>query len=217
MKKTLLLLAATTSSIALFGLGISPNFAIPQKDTSKTGVNIPFKKGTTSIFFGIGINNASTKAIKSIGEGGGKAFGPVQFGYQYHLSNRLCIGLMYTYTSAETGQEFVTDLITQANYTYKFNISTFLSRLDYCWMNRKDFAYYSGFGLGTQRVKATTNVTSGDPTLVPDYTDDISGLAGHITIFGFKTRFGQTGKLGLYSEVGYGVNGTWNAGLTYNF
>jgi hypothetical protein len=217
MKKTLLVSTFALTSLSLLGFGVPAKIDLAKAESPTSDVSVPFSKGTTSLFFGIGINNTSTKQIKAIGEGGGRAFGPVQFGYQYHLSNRFCLGLMYTYTSAETGEEFVTDFITQANYTYKFNISTFLSRLDYCWMNKKNFAYYSGFGFGTQKVTASTSVASGDPSLVPDYTEDFSGVAGHLTIFGFKARFGNNGKLGMYSEVGFGVNGLWNAGLTYSF
>ena len=173
-----------------------------------------FDKGCMSVFLGYGFNNSTTKIVTDFGDGGGKSFGPIQIGYQYHLSKRIAIGLMFTTTSATTAQQFVTDFVTQANYTYSANFSTFLSKFDFFWSNKNNLAMYSGLALGTQTARFSTNVTSGDPSLVEPFTESVGAIASHITLFGVKSRFRS---IGTYAEIGIGVNGLLNAGITYNF
>ena len=185
----------------------------------KTTTAQVYKKGNMSLFFGVGASNSLANTLSKVGEGASNAVGPYIFGYQYHLTDKLTIGLAYTHQSASTGKVTIEDAFDNVTYRTNLNFSTFLSQLNYSWYNNENNAFilYSGLSVGTFTVKSDLEILSGNEELATIYTGVTEGLAHHITAIGFKGRFTKTSKLGAFAELGFGYNGVFNGGIQYTF
>ena len=89
-----------------------------------------YKKGNMSLFFGVGASNALANTLSSVGEGASNTFGPYIIGYQYHLTDKLTIGLAYTSQTASTGKVTIDNGTDNVSFKTNFNFSTFLSQLN---------------------------------------------------------------------------------------
>jgi len=178
-----------------------------------------YKKGDMSLFFGVGASNTLATTLSSVGEGASNTFGPYIIGYQYHLTDKLTIGLAYTHQSASTGKVTIDNGIDNVSYQTNFTFSTFLSQLNYSWYNNENgaFVLYSGASVGTFTMNAELEIISGNQDLANKYTGVSEGIAYHITAIGFKGRFTKTSKLGAFAELGFGFNGLFNGGIQYTF
>jgi hypothetical protein len=178
-----------------------------------------YKKGDMSLFFGVGASNTLATTLSSVGEGASNTFGPYIIGYQYHLTDKLTIGLAYTHQSASTVKVTIDNGIDNVSYQTNFTFSTFLSQLNYSWYNNENgaFVLYSGASVGTFTMNAELEIISGNQDLANKYTGVSEGIAYHITAIGFKGRFTKTSKLGAFAELGFGFNGLFNGGIQYTF
>lgn len=178
-----------------------------------------YTKGNMSLFFGAGASNTLANAINSVGEGASNSFGPYIMGYQYHLTDKLTIGLAYTNQSASTGKVTIDNGTENVSFKTNFTFSTFLSQLNYSWYDNENgaFVLYSGLSAGTYTLNAELEVLSGNKELAKINSDISEGLAYHITAIGFKGRFTKTSKLGAFAELGFGFNGVINGGIQYTF
>ncbi len=178
-----------------------------------------YKKGNMSLFFGVGASNALANTLSSVGEGASNTFGPYIIGYQYHLTDKLTIGLAYTSQTASTGKVTIDNGTDNVSFKTNFNFSTFLSQLNYSWYDNENgaFVLYSGLSAGTYTLNAELEVISGNKELAKINSDISDGLAYHITAIGYKGRFTKTSKLGAFAELGYGYNGLFNGGIQYTF
>ncbi|NDC29870.1 MAG: hypothetical protein EBZ58_02790 [Bacteroidetes bacterium] len=178
-----------------------------------------YTKGNMSLFFGVGASNTFANKLSSIGEGASNSFGPYIIGYQFHLSDKLTIGLAYTNQSASTGKVTIDNGTDNVSFKTNFTFSTFLSQLNYSWYDNQNgaFVLYSGLSAGTYTLNAELEVISGNKELAKINSDISEGLAYHITAIGFKGRFTKTSKLGAFAELGYGYNGLFNGGIQYTF
>jgi hypothetical protein len=178
-----------------------------------------YNKGNMSLFLGVGASNTLANTLSKVGEGASNAVGPFILGYQYHLSDKLTIGLAYTYQSASTGKVVIDNGIDNVTFQTNLNFSTFLSQLNYSWYNNENnaFVLYSGLSVGTFTVKSDLEILSGNEELATIYTGVTEGLAHHITAIGFKGQFTKTSKLGAFAELGFGYNGVFNGGIQYTF
>jgi len=178
-----------------------------------------FQKGNMSVFAGFGASNTIANTLSSVGTDASNTFGPYIIGYQYHITDKLMLGLVYTYQSAATGKQTIQSGTDEVSYKTNVNVSTFLSQLNYSWLTseKQQCILYSGIALGTYSVNAELDVLSGNKDLAKPYADLKDGIGYHITAIGFKGRFKKDSKLGSFAELGYGVNGIFNVGLQYTF
>ncbi len=178
-----------------------------------------YKKDNMSLFFGVGASNALANTLSSVGEGASNTFGPYIIGYQYHLSDKLTIGLAYTNQSASTGKVTIDNGTDNVSFKTNFTFSTFLSQLNYSWYDNENGAIvlYSGLSAGTFTLNAGLEVLSGSKELAIINSDISEGMAYQITAIGYKGRFTKTSKLGAFAELGFGFNGIFNGGVQYTF
>lgn len=178
-----------------------------------------YKKGNMSLFLGVGASNSLANTLSSVGEGASNTLGPYIIGYQYYLTDKLTIGIAYSYQSASTGKVTIDNGIDNVSFRTNFTFSTFLSQLNYNWYNNENAAFvlYSGVSAGTYTINASLEVISGSQELASIYNGISEGLAYHITAIGYKGRFTKTSKLGAFAELGFGYNGVFNGGIQYTF
>jgi len=205
MRKTFLL------SWVIILFAFTANAQTPSNGTNNTSNNsTAFKKGDMSIMVGYGLPNLVSNFDGATG------YGPFEIGYQYHLSNKVSIGLIYTYAHA-TGPtiNYADGLGNSFSYDYDVSYSTFLVRGDYFWVNKNKTAIYSGLGLGYVSVSSSVVMVSGTNTSasIAAFSATESGLAYHLTALGIKYK--AFGHLGVFAELGYGYNGALNLGLQY--
>jgi hypothetical protein len=178
-----------------------------------------YKKGNMTLYAGLGASNVVANALNSVGEGAANSVGPYILGYQYHLTDKLMIGLAYTYQSASTGKQTVTTATDNVSFRTNLNVSTFLSQINYSWYNNENQAFilYSGAALGTFSIDSELELVSGNKDLAVLYNGLANGMSYHINAIGYKGRFTKSSKLGAFAELGFGMNGIFNAGLQYTF
>jgi hypothetical protein len=178
-----------------------------------------YKKGNMTLYAGLGASNVVANALNSVGEGAANSVGPYILGYQYHLTDKLMIGLAYTYQSASTGKQTVTTATDNVSFRTNLNVSTFLSQINYSWYNNENQALilYSGAALGTFSIDSELELVSGNKDLAVLYNGLANGMSYHINAIGYKGRFTKSSKLGAFAELGFGMNGIFNAGLQYTF
>jgi hypothetical protein len=172
------------------------------------------KQGDFRLMLGYGIPNIPAKALATTSE----SSGPLQIGFKYFIKDNLSIGAMYNKSSATTEKVNIIDGLGN-DYSYSIGISfnTFLTQIDYTWKNELKYNLYSGVGLGYVDVNSEINMTvnsgTGDESL--SFSAAKSNAAYHLTFIGINSKL--AGGLGVYSELGYGYNGIFNAGLSYKF
>ena len=173
-------------------------------------VNAQTAKNKMRIMVGYGLPNIPAAIIGDVDT----KTGPYEIGYKVFLSDKFSIGLMYNYASASTKTALDYDPNGNA-YSYNFDVSfsTFLTQLDYAWVNKTSHNWYSGLSLGYANVTANLNLITGSSN--PTFTAANSGFAYHLTLVGYHGTLGK--GFGVYSELGYGFNGIFNAGLSYSF
>ncbi len=178
-----------------------------------------YKKGNMTLYAGTGYRNSVAIILKDVGDGTSDSEGPILLGYQYHLTDKLMIGLSYSLQAASTGKvktETATD-----NVVYRTNmvLSCFMSQLNYTWYSheKQSFILYSGASIGTFSVNKSLEIISGNKDLATAYSNISDEMAYHFTAFGFKGRFSKDSKLGAFAELGYGANGLFNAGINFSF
>lgn len=178
-----------------------------------------YKKGNMTLYAGVGASNAVANSLNSIGEGAANSVGPYILGYQYHLTDKLMIGLGYSYQSASTGKQTIVTATDAVSFKTNLNVSTFFSQVNYSWYNNENQAMvlYSGAALGTYTINADLELISGNKDLAVVYKGLADGMSYHVTLLGYKGGFTKSSKLGAFAELGYGMNGIFNAGLQYTF
>ncbi len=197
-------------SIAVALLSVTAN-------AQNKSTEIPFDKGTMSIFAGYGLPNVVNNLDGYTG------IGPLEIGYQYHLSKKVSIGLIYTYSHFSSPTFTFTDIDANtgntltSEYAYDVTYTTFLARFDYFWKNSKKSAIYSGLAVGYVDVSSNMAILTdgGNTTSIVAFSAASSSVAFHLTAIGIKYK--AFGNLGGFAELGYGCNGIVNLGLQYSF
>lgn len=140
---------------------------------------------------------------------------PSLIGYQYHVKNRISIGLVYCVSSVKTPDLEYPDLQNPNEVTvfhYEVNINSFLGSVDYHWYNRNgaksSLNLYSGLALGVYNVNFRTQVTGGDGTNLPEYNFSAGSNGWQITLLGIKQSFNfkLLKQFGYMANLGVGTN-----------
>ncbi len=150
---------------------------------------------------------------------------PSILGYQFHVKDKIAIGLTYCVSSVQTptltypGIQNPDD-ITEFNYRVKLN--SFMGSFDYFWLKRtrkkSTFALYSGFAVGVSNVNIQTNVTKGPGGNIPTYNVSTANEGFQLNLIGFKHTLNikPIRKLGYMINLGVGFNSVGlSTGLSY--
>jgi hypothetical protein len=204
MKKTISLICALVAMI------------LSNASAQNKSDDIPFDNGAMSISVGYGFPSVFSDLDGYTG------VGPFEIGCNYHLSKKVSIGLIYTYSHATSPVFLYSDVdqfgnVSTSAYKYGVTYSTFLTRFDYFWKNSKKSAIYSGLALGYVGVSATMVVVTdgGNTASISSFSAAANGLAYHLTAVGIKYK--AIDRFGVFAELGYGREGILNLGLHYSF
>ena len=141
---------------------------------------------------------------------------PSVIGYQYHVKNRLSLGLVYCRADVTTPNLDYPDLQNPSESTqfnYNVVINSFMGSVDYHWYYRNgqksSLSLFSGLALGVYNVNFKTQVTGGNGRNLPQYNFSSGGNAWQLTLIGVKQsfdykllkNFGYTSNLGIGSNV----------------
>jgi hypothetical protein len=150
---------------------------------------------------------------------------PSILGYQFHVKDKIAIGLAYCVSSVQTptltypGIQNPDD-ITEYNYSVKLN--SFMGSFDYFWLKRarkkSTFALYSGFLVGVSNVNIQTNVTKGSGDNIPTYNVSTANQGFQLNLIGFKHTLNikPIKKLGYMVNLGVGFNSVGlSTGISY--
>jgi hypothetical protein len=173
-------------------------------------VNAQTQKDRMRIMIGIGAPNIPAAVLENVDT----KTGPLQIGYKVFLTPRLSVGLLYNYSSAKTKPALsYTENFTPYIFSSNVKFNTFLSQLDFAWINKPNYNWYSGVSLGWVNSSYQYNLIDGNVDI--DEKVKTRGSAYHITLVGYHGTLGK--GIGVYSELGFGFNGIWNGGFTYSF
>ena len=103
---------------------------------------------------------------------------------------------------------YINPILKASEYAYLYPISIGPLDVD------TSFNIWAGI-LGYVVVSAETNIISGSPSDDLKFSAASNAAAYHLTFVGISSRLIK--GLGVYSELGYGYNGIFNAGLSYTF
>ena len=141
---------------------------------------------------------------------------PSVIGYQYHVKDRLSLGLVYCRADVTTPNLDYPDLQNPSESTqfnYNVVINSFMGSVDYHWYFRNgkksSLSLFSGLALGVYNVNFKTQVTGGNGRNLPQYNFSSGGNAWQLTLIGIKQsfdykllkNFGYTSNLGVGSNV----------------
>jgi len=194
MKKTLLKLFCISSII--IGNTFSSNAQV-------------VTQGSKHVHLGLGFPNFPGLIYSLYGPGGGSSVGPFVATFKYGVMDKLAIGGTVNYSSASTGN-FTN--FNGGNYSYKFTLITAMANGSYHYSNSDKVDFYSGLSLGWAIASLTTE---GTPDLGESGPASVGGFTYHVTPIGFRYLF--TENIGAYTELGWGLNGLAQIGLSAKF
>ena len=150
---------------------------------------------------------------------------PTFIGYQYHVKNRLSVGLVYCVSGVRTPNLIYPDLQNPSESTefnYQININSFMGSVDYHWYYRtgkkSSLSLHSGLALGVYDVNFTTQIIGGNGQNLPEYNLSTGGNGWQITLIGVKQSFNYKllKNFGYVANLGVGMNVIGlSAGATY--
>jgi hypothetical protein len=150
---------------------------------------------------------------------------PSILGYQFHVKDKIAIGLAYCVSSVQTptltypGFQDPNDI---TEYNYRVKLNSFMGSFDYFWLKRtrkkSTFALYSGFAVGVSNVNIQTNVTKGSGDNIPTYNVSTANEGFQLNLIGFKHTLNikPIRKMGYMVNLGVGFNSVGlSTGLSY--
>lgn len=150
---------------------------------------------------------------------------PTFIGYQYHVKNRLSIGLVYCTSGVKTPNLIYPDLQNpgqSTEFNYQVNINSFMGSVDYHWYYRtgkkSSLSLHSGLALGVYDVNFTTQIIGGNGQNLPEYNLSTGGNGWQLTLIGVKQSFNYKllKNFGYVANLGVGMNVIGlSAGATY--
>lgn len=140
-----------------------------------------------------------------------KKSGTISIGYLHKISNRVSLGLSYTYSSV-SGEVHLGSSITFADTEIKNHIVLINAKCS--WVQKNSFNVYSRFGLG---VKFSSKAKFNDVinNYNPPEQENIKRIAWQASLIGAEWHF--TKNLSLFAEGGAGLQGCILAGAKLHF
>ena len=135
-----------------------------------------------------------------------KNTGPVSVHPKYYISDRIKLGLNLTFEQ----QKEKTKDNGQNTGKIKSNYYSFMPSFTYNYWQRDNCQVYGCLSLGAGIENSTFSPVNKET--YSEKTDNSLQFAYQVSVFGI--RYGK--KVGVFMELGYGYNGIFQAGLSYN-
>ncbi len=147
----------------------------------------------------------------------GKTFGPINFGYEYQLTRMFGVGGLISYSSAKANTETYYDNGSPLfNYAWHGSYYFVGAHGTVYWMNRSNWALYSGLSVGYMKVTLGVDLTDIQYRYrVPSIDVSASGPMVVIDLFGAKYKVSK--EVSIFSEFGLLTKGIVCGGIQYSF
>jgi hypothetical protein len=184
---------------------------------------ITFYAGNGSDFFQKQISNAIDTALKYDfpNKTQNRINAPTVIGYQYHVKERLSIGMVYSTSSVTTPDLIYPDFQNPGDitkYHYRVSMNSFLGSVDYHWykhnFSKSSLTLHSGLALGVFNVNFNTIISEGNGRNLPQLNVSYGGNGWQINLIGIKQSFNYKVLRGLGYAANLGI-GTNVVGMTY--
>ena len=166
-------------------------------------------EGSKHVYLGLGFPNFPGLIYSTYGNGGGSSVGPFCATFKYGIQDKIAVGGTLNYSSASTAD------LSNGNggtYAYKFSLITVMGSGSYHFLSSDKADLYSGLSMGWAIASLTTEGTTGAFSSAPEA---VGGFTYHLTPIGFRYMF--TDNIGAYTELGWGLNGLAQIGLSAKF
>ena len=140
-----------------------------------------------------------------------KKSGTLNIGYLHKISNKVSLGLSYTYSTV-SGEVHMGTSIALANSEIKNHIV--LINTKFSWVQKSKFSVYSRLGLGV-KFSSKAKFTDINSLFTPQKQDGIKRIAWQASIIGAEWHF--TNNLSLFAEGGAGLQGCILTGAKLHF
>lgn len=149
--------------------------------------------------------------------------GPNVIGYQFHVKEKVSIGMVYSNSSIRTNNLVMPDFQNPADstiYYYNVGMNSLLMQIDWFWGRikrpRSTFSFHSGIGLGVFSFNLTTEKVQGSGNSVQFINNSVSTSGFQLTLVGVKHTMNALKGLGWFANLGVGVNSIgFTSGINY--
>lgn len=140
---------------------------------------------------------------------------PQIIGYQYHVRERISVGLIYCNSRVKTPSLEYPDIQNPnevTKYHYDVSLNSFLGSFDYHWYIHRwrlsSLTLHSGFALGVNNINFNTVIEDGDGSNLPNYNFSQGGRGFQFNVIGIKHSFSlrYLKGIGYHANLGVGVN-----------
>ncbi len=170
-------------------------------------------QGSKHVHLGLGFPNFPGLIFTALGGGGGSSFGPLLTTFEYGVADKIAIGGTFGYSTASSPSLDGFDANgNNKSYTLNLNLLTIMARATYHYSNSDKADFYSGISLGY--ANASVGISEGSIINTVSYAS-VGGFAYQFTPIGFRYMF--TDNIGAHTELGYGLNGLAQIGLSAKF
>ncbi len=187
--------------------------------------------GALTFFWGGGSATIQRQVAKTLEENlkfnfpnvGTTIEGPSAIGYQYHVKNKVSIGMVYSSSSIRTNNQTMPDFQNPADstvYYYNVGLNSLMMQIDWFWGKIKrpksTWSFHSGIGLGVFSFNLTTELVKGKGAGVDVVDKSVSTSGVQLTLIGVKHTMSKLKGFGWFSNLGAGVNSIgFTTGINY--
>lgn len=206
--------------------------SVPQKIDAQIIPKLDLHQpGALSFFWGGGSATIQRQVAKTLEENlkfnfpnvGTTIDGPSSIGYQYHVKNKVSIGMVYSSSSIRTNNQTMPDFQNPADstvYYYNVGLNSLMMQVDWFWGKIKrpksTWSFHSGIGLGVFSFNLTTEILKGKGAGVNVVDKSVSTSGVQLTIIGVKHTMSKLKGFGWFSNLGAGVNSIgFTTGINY--
>lgn len=187
--------------------------------------------GALTFFFGSGSTAIQDQVAKALKDNLKFNFpdvktnieGPSAIGYQYHVKNKVSIGMVYSNSTISTSKFTMPNFQSPADssvYYYKVGMNSLLMQIDWFWGKIKrpksTWSFHSGIGLGVFSFNLTTEIEKGTGAGIDKVNNSVSTSGFQLTAIGVKHTMNVLKGFGWFANLGAGVNSIgFTTGINY--
>lgn len=188
-------------------------------------------QGALTFFLGSGSAALQEQVAKTLKENlkfdfpniGTEISGPSSIGYQFHVKDKVSVGMVYSNSRIKTNNLVMPDFQNPADstiYYYQVGMNSLLMQVDWFWGRIKrpksTFSFHSGLGLGVFSFNLTTEKVQGSGNSVQFINNSVSTSGFQLTLIGVKHTMNALKGLGWFANLGVGVNSMgFTSGINY--
>jgi len=149
--------------------------------------------------------------------------GPSAIGYQYHVKDKVSIGMVYSGSNVKTSDLSMPNLQNPGDSTifyYNVGLNTLFMQIDWFWGKIKrpksTWSFHSGIGLGVFSVNISTELKKGTGASVQQIQNSVSTSGFQLTAIGVKHTMNALKGFGWFANLGAGMNSVgFTTGINY--